>query len=436
MEDENARMAAMKAKFEEEIAQLRESNKTTREAAAEREATAMGTGAAAAARQGPGGQGVSSVNDSLMRLHYSTRSPSPPKMPNDPAKTLSWIRRFEMFLVSENLKHILTTIPSTGPVDVISCNDRFFLERIHGVQTVGENWKVWQHLLEATCNTDIEEKLAACNSVYEAWGVVTEWTLPASEAEKTLLSQQLENVKMYSDEDPKTFFIRVDKLVNMMRRVGITKTESQIVHIIVRQLSDEYTAQRAIIDANPAEYPRVRVEQLIRNAFANRKVKAVMQSNVPSPAAQRDPHALAFGGFHQDRGGGGGGQRSGSGGFAGNGGRQQQRQWAQGNSQIQQQRSSGLWQQQRPYQQGRPQRQQQQQQQPLQQPYQQGRPQQQQQQLRSSTIEEGGDTTISSPGRSPKQSLPGMRQHDPLHGGQACPELIAFDQGVGQICPR
>ena len=238
MEDENARMAAMEAKFEEEIAQLREANETMREAAAEREATAMGTGAAAAARQGPGGQGVSSVNDSLMRLHYSTRSP--PKMPNDPVKTLSWIRRFEMFLVSENLKHILTTIPSTGPVDVISCNDRFFLERIHGVQTVRDNWKVWQHLLEATCNTDIEEKQAACNSVYEAWGVVTEWTLPASEAEKTLLSQQLENVKMYSDEDPKTFFIRVDKLVNMMRRVGITKTESQIVHIIVRQLSDEY----------------------------------------------------------------------------------------------------------------------------------------------------------------------------------------------------
>ena len=367
MEDWNDRMAAMQAEFQKEredlTARLRveeAANQTMREAAAKREATAMGTGAAAAARQGPGGQGVSSVNDSLMRLHYSTRSP--PKMPNDPAKTLSWIRRFEMFLVSENLKHILTTIPSTGPVDVISCNDHFFLEMIHGVQTVGDNWKVWQHLLEATCNTDIEEKLVACNSVYEAWGVVTEWTLPASEAEKALLSQQLENVKMYSDEDPKTFFIRVDKLVNMMRRVGITKTESQIVHIIVRQLSDEYTVQRAIIDANPAEYPRVRVEQLIRNAFANRKVKAVMQSNVPSPAAQRDPHALAFGGFHQDRGGGGGGQRSGSGGFAGNGGRQQRRQWAQGNSQIQQQRSSGLWQQQRPYQQGRPQRQQQQQQ--------------------------------------------------------------------------
>ena len=56
--------------------------------------------------------------------------------------------------------------------------------------------------------------------------------------------------------------------------------------------------------------------------------------------------------------------------------------------------------------------------------------------LRDSTIEEGGDTTISSPGRSPKQPLPGIGLHDPLHGPQAWPEFIAFDKGVGQICPR
>ena len=300
MEDGNARMAAMEAQFQETIAKLRE-DLTSRLRVEE------------AARQGPGV--TTSVNYSLIRLHYSTRSP--PKMPNDPAKTLSWIRRFEIFLGSESLTHMLTTILSTGPVDVISCNDRFFLKRMHGVQTVCDNWKVWQYLLEATCNTDIEEKLAACNSVHEAWGVVTEWTLPASEAEKTLLAQQLENVTMYPDEDPKTFFTRVDKLVNMMRRVGITKTEEQIVHVIVRQLSDEYMVQKAIIDANPAEYPRVRVEHLVRNAYVNRKVKEVMQSNVPSLAAQRDPHALAVGGFRQGRGGGSGGQRSGSGGFVG-----------------------------------------------------------------------------------------------------------------------
>ena len=55
---------------------------------------------------------------------------------------------------------------------------------------------------------------------------------------------------------------------------------------------------------------------------------------------------------------------------------------------------------------------------------------------RGSTIGEDGDPTISSPRRSPKQPLPGMRLHDPLHGRQACPKFIAFDEGVGQICPR
>ena len=47
---------------------------------------------------------------------------------------------------------------------------------------------------------------------------------------------------------------------------------------------------------------------------------------------------------------------------------------------------------------------------------------------RSSTIGEDGDTTISSPGRSPKQPLPGIGLHDPLHGRQACPGFIASDR--------
>ena len=51
-------------------------------------------------------------------------------------------------------------------------------------------------------------------------------------------------------------------------------------------------------------------------------------------------------------------------------------------------------------------------------------------------VGEGGDTSISSPlRRSPKQPLPGIGLHESLHGRQARPEFIAFDQGVGQICP-
>ena len=53
-----------------------------------------------------------------------------------------------------------------------------------------------------------------------------------------------------------------------------------------------------------------------------------------------------------------------------------------------------------------------------------------------STIGEGGDMTIPSPGRSPKHHLPGIELHDPLHGRQAYPKINSFHQGVGQICPR
>ena len=53
-----------------------------------------------------------------------------------------------------------------------------------------------------------------------------------------------------------------------------------------------------------------------------------------------------------------------------------------------------------------------------------------------STIGGGGDTTILSPRRSPKQPLPGIGLHDPLHCRQACPESKSFNEGVDQISPR
>ena len=48
----------------------------------------------------------------------------------------------------------------------------------------------------------------------------------------------------------------------------------------------------------------------------------------------------------------------------------------------------------------------------------------------------GGNTTILSLGRSPKQPLPGIGLHKPLHGRQACPKFKLFHQGTGQISPR
>ena len=48
-----------------------------------------------------------------------------------------------------------------------------------------------------------------------------------------------------------------------------------------------------------------------------------------------------------------------------------------------------------------------------------------------STIRGGGDTTIPSPGRSPKQSLPGIGLHDPLYMvGKLAPNSTHFTRGL------
>ena len=52
-----------------------------------------------------------------------------------------------------------------------------------------------------------------------------------------------------------------------------------------------------------------------------------------------------------------------------------------------------------------------------------------------STIGEGGDTTISSPGRSPKQPLPGIRLHDLLHGRKLVPNSTHSTRGLVKYVP-
>ena len=85
---------------------------------------------------------------------YSNRTP--PKIPNDPGKVISWLRRMQLFLGREGLEHTLTSNP-TCPVYVVSCKDCDFLVSIHREKLVADHQKTWGYLLEATCNTEIEK---------------------------------------------------------------------------------------------------------------------------------------------------------------------------------------------------------------------------------------------------------------------------------------
>ena len=82
----------------------------------------------------------------------------------------------ELFLGSKGLEHTLSSNP-TCHVHMISCKDRDFLVSIHGEKLVADHQKAWGYLLEATCNTEIEEKLVACSCVPEVWEVIQGWSL-------------------------------------------------------------------------------------------------------------------------------------------------------------------------------------------------------------------------------------------------------------------
>ena len=229
MEDENARMAAMKAKFEEEIAQLRESNKTLREEA-EREATvnresqaklersrkerSLGTsfagqgGGNAADRRGT----AVSAMDSMLTRGVSTGADlgQPlqnfprgilPKLPVEcsPSQYIAWEQRFEAFLTDQGLCH---TISSGAPeIAATSYTNNAYLFGQFGEDLVMDHRLVWWYISEATADTDYEDRLYECPSISDALRIMREWSLPLFPVQRHLLVAELERVRFMGDEE-------------------------------------------------------------------------------------------------------------------------------------------------------------------------------------------------------------------------------------------
>ena len=126
-------------------------------------------------------QGVSGGNGNLYfnSSRYSNRTP--PKLPNDPGKRHQLASEDAAFLgqrrigAHNKLKSHLPCLRDwlQGPCLLVS---------IHGEKLVGVHQKAWGCLLEATCNTEIEEKLVACSCVPEVWEVIQGWSLPTSDS--------------------------------------------------------------------------------------------------------------------------------------------------------------------------------------------------------------------------------------------------------------
>ena len=98
------------------------------------------------------------------------------------------------------------------------------------------------------------------------------------------------------DEDPKFFFARISRLETTMHTVGIKKSESDIVQILLRQLPDRYDVVKTITLADP-QLTRQKLENTIRFVYSQRKAHKIAKQ-WPAMCASAEPpypHALVVG---------------------------------------------------------------------------------------------------------------------------------------------
>ena len=262
MEDENARIAAMQAEFQETIAQLRENltarlrveeaaNKKMREEAAKREAgnresevklerlrkerslgtsfDGQGDGKSADRRETAVStmglmwtRGVSTGGGLGRGLPYVPRD----IVPNIPVECLpheyvAWERRFEVFIANQGLRHTIS--PDAPEIAVISCINDVYLFGHFGEALVTDHRRVWGYIFEATAGAPFEDRLYKCHYVSDALRTMREWSLPRQPAERHLVVAELERVKFMGDEDPNFFFARTSRPETTMHAVGIKK---------------------------------------------------------------------------------------------------------------------------------------------------------------------------------------------------------------------
>ena len=260
-----------------------------------------------------------------------------PKFPVEcpPYVYIAWERCFEVFIANQGLRHTIS--PDAPEIAVISCINGLYIFGHFGEALVTDHRRVWGYISEATAGASFEDRLYEYHSVSDALRTAREWALPLHPAERHLLVAELERVQFMGGEDPKFFFARISRLETTMHAVGIKKSESDIVQIILRQLPERYDIVKTMTLVDP-QLTRQRLENTIRSAYSQRKAHGIAKQwpTMCAPAEPPYPHAFVAGrGFRDGGAVAGGGQRRDDGMVSRGGGMPRQQQ------QLQQHRSRG-----------------------------------------------------------------------------------------------
>ncbi|CAN0456615.1 unnamed protein product, partial [Hapterophycus canaliculatus] len=103
-------------------------------------------------------------------------------------------------------------------------------------QRVARNQLAYDLLAEATSGAIPFETVVASRTVLEAWHAFVSWISPSSEAEVELRRRHLDNMVNYDGEDPKLFYLRVDKLHNELRFGDEGRSDRDTLNLILRNL--------------------------------------------------------------------------------------------------------------------------------------------------------------------------------------------------------
>ena len=233
----------------------------------------------------------------------------PPSVPREPSKQHAWLRQLRLYLANEALEYTLSVDPTVGPVRVIG-TPRSELLQTHSLNIIEDHTRAYSLISGSVANSVLDEKLQSCYTVADAWSTLETWVLPVTPAQQHLLEKQFNNVRFVPGADPRMYFAGFDMVINRMSAVGIQKSPQQLVDAMIRQLPDEFSVERSILQ-NQRGLTRLDVETTIGNAYAERTAREIDRTkNSDPPAAQdapSDPHAFFVGGYQSGRGRGGGG---------------------------------------------------------------------------------------------------------------------------------
>ena len=210
------------------------------------------------------------LGQSLPYVPWGIVSKFPVECP--PYVYIAWERRFEIFIANQGLRHTIS--PNAPEIAVISCINDAYLFGHFGEALVTDHRRVWGYISEATVGAPFEDRLYEGHSVSDALRTMREWSLRLHQAERHLLVAELETVQFMGDEDPNFFFARISRLETTMHAVGIKKSESDFVQIILRQLPERDDVVKTMILADP-QLTRQRLENIIRSAYSRRKAHEI-----------------------------------------------------------------------------------------------------------------------------------------------------------------